>query len=556
MLEIGTLLDNKYRILAEVGHGGMSTVYLALNEKANKQWAVKEIIRSEDTQALIKETEILKRLDNPHLPSIVDIITEEDRFFIVMDYVEGVTLRKKLREEGKQTPADVVDWMMQICDVFTYLHNQRPPIIYRDLKPSNIMLRPDGTVVLIDFGAAREYKHANVEDTSWLGTPGYAAPEQYGEEGGQTDARTDIYTIGTTMYHLLTGRPPYLAASRSIREVDPSFSDGLDAVILKCTAAEKKDRYQSAAQLKDALAHYEDLEAVNMKRHKRRVFLSVLTAVFSIICFAASFFLSSYADRLTDEDYEHYLRLAASSTTQETAVGYLREAISLSPDEEEAYLELLDLYLEDNEFSQAEADQLVEILGYVPASSSTSYETSLKSDREGYDTFAFRLGLAYFYYYGSGGKAMSGSWFDIAAESEYLSESQVTRASVLAEIAEYYSGLSNVDLAGDSDTSYAVFWEDLTSFLDYDLAGEDNIKTALVTYKEIASQIMTNATNFKDSGVSEDDMTNALTLIERHLSSDMNENDMDSSCEELLSELEDDITAARIVITSTYQEAG
>ncbi len=176
MLEIGSLIDGKYKILNEVGHGGMSVVYLAMNERANKQWAIKEVRKDgvKDfevvKQSLVAETNMLKKLSHPSLPDIVDVIDEDDRFLIVMDYIEGNSLKTALQEYGAQSQKNVIKWAKQLCDVLGYLHSQNPPIIYRDMKPANIMLKPDGNVVLIDFGTAREYKENNIEDTTCLGT--------------------------------------------------------------------------------------------------------------------------------------------------------------------------------------------------------------------------------------------------------------------------------------------------------------------------------------------------------------------------------------------------
>lgn len=181
MLEIGSLVDGKYKILNKIGQGGMSVVYLAMNEKANKQWAIKEVRKDGKKdfdvirQGLVVETDMLKRLKHPHLPSIVDVIDGEGTFLIVMDYIEGNPLNVLVNEQGAQSQEDVIDWAKQLCDVLGYLHSRTPAIIYRDMKPSNVMLKPDGNVMLIDFGTAREYKNKNmVEDTTCLGTQGYA----------------------------------------------------------------------------------------------------------------------------------------------------------------------------------------------------------------------------------------------------------------------------------------------------------------------------------------------------------------------------------------------
>ena len=172
MLKIGSVIDGKYKILSEIGHGGMSNVYLAMNEKANKPWAVKEVRKSLHRdfdilrQSLIVETNLLKQLKHSNLPSIVDVIDSGENFLIVMDYIEGNTLERLLADEGAQPQEKVADWACQLCDVLEYLHTRPSPIIYRDMKPSNIMLKSDGRVVLIDFGTAREFKEKNVADTT------------------------------------------------------------------------------------------------------------------------------------------------------------------------------------------------------------------------------------------------------------------------------------------------------------------------------------------------------------------------------------------------------
>ena len=193
MLKIGSVINGSYKILNVIGRGGMSVVYLAMNERANKFWAVKEIVKGDWGRLALdrKEIEMLKRLKHPGIPSIVDVIEERSRLLIVMDYVEGLSLDTLLLQQGAQPQEKVLDWAKQLCRALLYLHSRKPPVIYRDLKPSNVMERPDGTVVLIDFGAAREYRAGSLKDTVSLGTWGYAAPEQY-EETDQSDARTDI----------------------------------------------------------------------------------------------------------------------------------------------------------------------------------------------------------------------------------------------------------------------------------------------------------------------------------------------------------------------------
>lgn len=314
MLEIGSVIDGKYKILNVVGKGGMSVVYLAMNERANKQWAIKEV-RKDGMQSfevvkqnLVAETDLLKKLNHPHLPSIIDVIDCDDTFLIVMDYIEGNPLSKALETSGAQNQDDVIEWAKQLCDVLGYLHSRKPPIIYRDMKPSNVMLKPDGNVMLIDFGTAREFKYSSVADTTCLGTQGYAAPEQFGGHG-QTDARTDIYCLGATMYHLVTGHnpatPPY--EMYPIRQWNPMLSSGLEEIILKCTQRNPEDRYQSCAELLYALDHYKDLDIENKKvqSFKWKTFLA--SFIMTIVMLVGTIGFSAGLTVQTSSTYDYFL---------------------------------------------------------------------------------------------------------------------------------------------------------------------------------------------------------------------------------------------------------
>jgi serine/threonine protein kinase len=295
MLRNGTVIDGKYRILDKIGRGGMSSVYLAINEKANKRWAIKEVRRNRHynldivRKSLEAETNLLKKLSHKNLPSVVDVIDQDNNFLVVMDYIEGTTLEKLVDEKGAQKQEDVVDWAIQLCDVLQYLHTRTPAIVYRDMKPSNIMLKNDGSIVLIDFGTAREYKNDSSSDTTYLGTCGYAAPEQFGRKG-QSDFRTDIYCLGATMYHLLTGHNPSKVPYQMypLTTWNSTLSKGLEAIITKCTQNNPNDRFQSVAELKKALESYKELDTPKRKQSKKVLTLFLIDALLSFACAGAS----------------------------------------------------------------------------------------------------------------------------------------------------------------------------------------------------------------------------------------------------------------------------
>lgn len=244
-------MGERYRLIRAIGEGGMSTVWLAMDKTLGKQWAVKEIKLSDDpterevvVSSLVAEANLIKRFDHVAIPRIVDLVDEGGILYVVMDYVEGRSLESLISASGPQAEDDVVGWAIQLCDVLDYLHQLDPPVIYCDLKPSNVMLRPDGTMRLIDFGIARfeGESHEAERDGRHLGTRGYAAPEQY--VGGGIDRRCDVYGLGATMYALLTGRRPVPEGGvlPPLRQVRPELSVGIEQLVARAMAAEPNDR--------------------------------------------------------------------------------------------------------------------------------------------------------------------------------------------------------------------------------------------------------------------------------------------------------------------------
>ena len=561
MLEIGSLVDGKYRILSKVGQGGMSVVYMARNDRANKMWAIKEI-RKDGTQnfdvvkqGLIVETDMLKRLDHPHLPSIIDVIDGEGSFLIVMDFIEGKTLKSMLDEYGPQPQENVIDWARQLCDVLGYLHSRKPPIIYRDMKPSNVMLKPDGNVVLFDFGTAREYKITSMEDTTLLGTRGYAAPEQYGGHG-QTDARTDIYCLGATMYHLLTGhnpsQPPY--TMYPIREWNPNLSKGLEAIVLKCTQNNPIDRYQSCAELMYALDHYWENDKEYRKQQSRKMGLFLVPAIASVIFGIGAVTFNSLRVHAKSSNYDAYLAAASTSTEHAEEIDYYRKAIDLNPAKSEGYNKLLhDCLLADDVLTTDEDDDLRSILnsyGNGKESNERVFQTKNKAD---YDQFMYEVGIAY-YYNSEGDKKYAKNCFDIAQHSSYLSSKQVERAKRLYKICDYYSRIGIADKTGDATITYRDYWNDLVDLTAGNLVAMDNAKTALIMYKEMVTQIVSNANDFKKDGVTKNEMLEQIDNIEQHLQSDFSDvgSGNKASIDSEIEKLRRNIQQANSIIESTY----
>lgn len=452
MLQVGSLIDGKYRILSKVGQGGMSVVYLAINEKANKNWAVKEVRKDgiKDfeivKQGLVAETDILKKLKHPNLPSIVDVIDSDDSFIIIMDYIEGNSLNKALEEYGAQPQEYVIDWAKQLTDVLGYLHTRNPAIIYRDMKPSNVMLKPDGNVTLIDFGTAREFKEKNLADTVCLGTIGYAAPEQFGGMG-QTDARTDIYCLGATLYHLVTGmnpcEPPY--EIKPIRQINPALSEGLERIILKCTQRNPNDRYQSAAELMYALEHYEEYDHIYRQKQKRKLGTFIATAALSIIMAGVAIWGNTQAVKKNSENYDIILNEA-------NEVQDYFDAILTEPGRVDAYLELNDFMTSDYALSKEEGQQINRLLIGLDKTNRTGFTDTIAvldelkaADPAAYDEVCFDFGWTFLSYY-----EISNDRDRFNAAAKWLGKvrDNGTRegeiASIFCDIAECVSAIENL----------------------------------------------------------------------------------------------------------------
>lgn len=361
MSKVGLVLDGKYEILKEIGQGGMSIVYVAMDNRLNKQWAVKEL-KNDGSQSvemqlrgMEREANILKKVDHPVLPRIVDIIDKDGTVYVVMDYIQGLALDRILKEEGAQPQKNVIEWAKQLASALDYLHSLCPPIIYRDMKPSNIMLQPDGRVKLIDFGTAKEYRTGDIADTTALGTRGYAAPEQFGDEQGhgiyKTDARTDIYCLGATIYHIVTGKnpcePPY--EMRPIREWNPMLSGGLETIILKCTQSNPEDRYQNCSELIYALEHYEELDSGYRKKQiGKLVFWGSMVAAMTVSLMVAA----AGHRRIQNTQKQDYRSLIERANTYKINGEYSKasevyvEAITqVDGKNPEAYLDMLSLYV-------------------------------------------------------------------------------------------------------------------------------------------------------------------------------------------------------------------
>jgi len=253
---IGKRIDGKYCILKEIGRGGASVVYLGIDEHANRQLAIKVIDQTAPhvrniKKFLLQEPHMMMQFDHPAIPKVYDVVEDEQYLYIIREYIEGETLSNVL-EKQVSIPADTaVCWTIQLCEALQQLHTHNPPYIFRDMKPRNVMLQPNGNIKIVDFSLAMVYDPTKQDDTI-MGTRGYAAPEQY---TGNSNFRTDIFALGMTLHQMLTGvdpcQPPYEV--KPIRMINPDLPWELEEIIKRCIQINPDDRFQSCEELIAAL---------------------------------------------------------------------------------------------------------------------------------------------------------------------------------------------------------------------------------------------------------------------------------------------------------------
>jgi serine/threonine protein kinase len=261
LLTEGALINDRYRVIGLIGGGAMARVYRVEHVELGTIHALKEQTGGDDSgseasiEAALREARFLSKLSHPGIPRVTDFFREGGNVYFVMDYIDGQNLKSIIdRNESRALDIPtVLRWGIQICDVLIYLHSQNPPIIFRDIKPSNLIRRPDGTVNLVDFGIARRVRQGAATDTVLFGSPGYAPPEQYGQ--GQTTPRSDIYALGATLHHLMTGRDPSSEPFKwpSLYSLNPAVPLVLDRLVMKCLEMKPANRIESAEALRTGL---------------------------------------------------------------------------------------------------------------------------------------------------------------------------------------------------------------------------------------------------------------------------------------------------------------
>lgn len=519
MAVFGQVIDDKYEILKLIGEGGMSKVYLAMDRRLNKSWAVKEIEKKAKdrnneivVQSAIAEANMIKQFDNPAIVRIVDIIDNGNVIYIVEDFVEGETLEALVEADGAQPEELVVDWAKQICEALDYLHTRTPPIIYRDMKPANVMLTPEGRIRVIDFGIAREYKEQNLKDTTSLGTRGYAPPEQF---GGKTDARSDIYSLGVSMFQLVTGKDPCIGTTeiKPVRQINPALSEGIETIIQKCVQHDPENRYQSCVELLYDLEHISEIGAAYRKKQKKKLKIFLTSAIATVLFLAMGITGMVMRTRTNNLDYELNLQWAEKASSSEEKIGYYSTAIDIKPTTPDAYYGMIDAMKEDAKYTVEEEEIFKNKLN--------ANLNELKELPE-YANLSYEVGKLYWYYYDYGRTATADNqitriksaiqWFDDAVNYGTEADEFHFLATNYAAIGKFNRDITlNVAEASDKGT-YAPYWENIT--IQIENMGEDESEMIkLEVYKLAVYSIESYARKFKSDGIEEYDMTSLLDQV-------------------------------------------
>lgn len=572
MTRPGDILDGKYEVQRLLGRGGMSRVWLVRDFRLGVLWAAKEVDLEEGSgetgrrnrDALLTEASILRGLCHPALPRVVDVVETHSSVLLVMDYVQGETLEQVLvRIGGAPEIAEVAKWGVELCDVLSYLHAQDPPIIHRDVKPSNVVLAEDGSVRLVDFGIALVQSTSSQSDAVTLGTRAYAAPEQF-VSGDACDERTDVYLLGATLYRLATNRLPSRENVEVIRrKTEEGYSGeneelrGLLAVLCRAMSEKKSNRYQSCVAMRRKLLPFaragsrrasvvskpvvddcaEDhacetgLTARSVLAcarlgliHRwpgRGAAIALVLGVGALCLVAALNFQSREREfrRLLDvARVANDVQVDSSPSDAERAC---LDAIACSPDSEESYdLLVRRVYPADARFSMSEASRWEEV--------ASEHRTSLRQ-LQNYGDICEEVGVLYYAYGEEDDEVKRGAraadWFFEAKEAK-VGEDGSAKAGELqmyATVCGFYRDLARGERDGSDARAYRDYWQALRCLTAYDL-DQCDAPELLMRLCQTASRVLRSpdhAAGLVRSGVSLDDARTVLDQIVRLASDDL-----------------------------------
>jgi len=511
--EVGsTVLNGGYTIEKVLSEKGMANVYLARDNQIQKLWVIKEVFKPEglvtkkdalEYRSILNEAKILTTLSNNAIPRIVTMREEEGKHMIVMDYVSGNTVEAVLVKSDSHTLPEetVVKWISQVCATLGYLHGLTSPVLYRDLKPANIIIQPEGSVKLIDFGISKILTSNKDTFEEALGTPGYASPEQSKKDNLAT-LQADIYGVGAVIFKMLTGVEPLSWRKKTgsdvldPKKVDSTISDGMRGIVVKCTEP-VETRYKNIAEVLYDLRNYTEKDEGFRKRSRRRVNTARAFGIAGVLIMASSLIPLTIESASADDRYKNAVAVAEQSGQTND---YL-DAIKLRPTELEPYTGLIASIKEDGVFSKEEESQLLNQIN----PSLTGIQ-----QKEGYKDIAYEIGRLYWFYYGDGGKSLSVQWFKNAKDAG----SDKKDIDIFLSIGEFQRTIQSAVQESTDPGMYKEYWTNLRKAESIEGGGE---LVDLEVYLTQAKAINNYAYNLYTDGVPKEEVQQVANNIKTRI---------------------------------------
>lgn len=512
ILPEGTLiLDGRYEVLKCIHSKGMANVYIVKDRNLGKNWCLKEIIKTDAGKynieyiSLLQEAKILKSVSHTGIPRITDTAEDGDSLMIIEDYVEGITLSKCIASKGSIRQDIAVQWMKQLCQIMIYLHGLKTPILYRDMKPDNVIIQPDGNIKLLDYGTGVIiYSEGQLPHGHAMGTEGYAAPEQT-KKNLPCDLRSDIYGLGMTYYSMLTGLNMSGIPRERVKDVsivNPSISKGLAEVVNKCIQVDPDDRYQDCNELMYALQNYVTGDVGYKKKAVKKIAITATTFFISMSLFVGSAISYSLNLKQIENNYTNAVLVAEQSGRIED----FESAIELYPTRLKPYFGYISAIKLDGVFSKEEESG---ILNYINPNL-----MEIKKEPE-YGRLANELGNLYWFYYESedinSGKVQSVKWFKDSIDAGY----DVEMSSVYYNIGMFHKDIA-ISIREAKDVGmYSDYWENLLSAKNVTSGDIVTLQTNIA----IADCISNYSYNLKKDSVSYEDVSAEVSNLKEFLRS-------------------------------------
>jgi serine/threonine-protein kinase len=518
MASIGDVIGGRYKILEEIGRGGMSIVYLAMDVELKSNWVLKEIKKSKNEskyEKALREARLMSEFKCRGIPIIVNILEYEENqlAYIVMEYIPGKSLQDIMVERSNALPEDfVIHAGIEVCDILNYLHSSNPPVIHRDIKPANIIyVEKDKSFWLLDFGEAKILTDKNLHDIKATGTPEFMAPEQVSErQGGRQTSNqlSDLFSLGASLFYMVTGqistRSNISNQYYSILDVDNKISPTFSRIVAKTMSVIPDARYSDAMELKNAL-----IECTEEAQKKRRAAIRNIRRVAFILAGAFLMLSGGIGFRITDnvknnQSYDSLIKSAQSESGDTSKkIDDAISAISLKPNRLEPYEILRNLYESDCQFTVEEEAKFQAVI------TPNKDELSKNSD---YSNFAYQVGIMYLIYYTESSESYIKAidWFSS------VTDEHKEVADVYLRIGQFDRDITKKLSTGDESGEFKEQWDSLNEALS--LAGkQNNDLLQMAICKKVISAMDEYCMKFKKDGITKSEMEETLQEVESYV---------------------------------------